>query len=512
MSATGPRLRVILLSLTILLTGLFGRSAEPMRVGSKGFTESVILGELLKCLAEESGVKVEHLSELGGSQVLWKALLGGDIDLYVDYTGTIREELLGEDIKQGLSIRSEEDMRQALRKHDVVMSERLGFNNTYALGMREDDAASREIHRITDLRNHLDLKFGFSDEFMERNDGWPKLAEKYQLKHREIRTMDHNLAYRGMAGEAIDVTDIYSTDAEIEYYQLRVLEDDLGYFPTYFAVVLMREDVSERFPKGLEGITKIEGLIDSQAMARMSAKVRLEHQLEANVAAQFVNEKLGSKIPLQSTTKLANWQRIASRLFRTTQEHLFLVVISLLAAMAIAVPLGILSARNESMGQVILAVVGVIQTLPSMAILVFMIPLFGLGPLPAIVALFFYSLLPIVRNTYTGLTQIPTAILESADVLGLNRQARLRLVELPLALPSILAGIKTAAVINVGTATIGALIGAGGYGSPILTGIRLSSIPLILQGAIPAAILAVLVQLAFSVLEKGCVSPGLLKR
>jgi osmoprotectant transport system permease protein len=144
-----------------------------------------------------------------------------------------------------------------------------------------------------------------------------------------------------------------------------------------------------------------------------------------------------------------------------------------------------------------------------MALLVFMIPLFGLGALPAIAALFFYSLLPIVRNTYTGLRQIPAAIRESAEVLGLDQNSRLRLVELPLALPSILSGIKTAAVINVGTATIGALIGAGGYGSPILTGIRLSSISLILQGAIPAALLAILAQWGFGMLEKKLVSPGL---
>ncbi len=140
-----------------------------------------------------------------------------------------------------------------------------------------------------------------------------------------------------------------------------------------------------------------------------------------------------------------------------------------------------------------------------------MIPIFGLGSIPAIAALFFYSLLPIVRNTYAGIQQIPTATRESAEVLGLDEKSKLWLVELPLALPSILSGIKTAAVINVGTATIGALIGAGGYGAPILTGIRLSSVPLILQGAIPAAVMAVAVQFGFGMLERSLVSPGLRK-
>ena len=138
-----------------------------------------------------------------------------------------------------------------------------------------------------------------------------------------------------------------------------------------------------------------------------------------------------------------------------------------------------------------------------------MIPLFGIGTGPALVALFFYSLLPIVRNTYTGLTSIARPLNESAQALGLSPFARLRLVELPLAAPSILAGIKTAAVINVGAATLGALIGAGGYGQPILTGIRLDDMSLILEGAIPAALLAIAVQFLFELAERVVVPHGL---
>ncbi len=207
----------------------------------------------------------------------------------------------------------------------------------------------------------------------------------------------------------------------------------------------------------------------------------------------------------------AQWNRVLQRLGKTTYEHLFLVGVSLSLAILVAIPLGIASSRNEVLGQTLLGVVSVIQTLPSMALLVFMIPIFGLGSIPAIAALFFYSLLPIVRNTYAGIQQIPTATRESAEVLGLDEKSKLWLVELPLALPSILSGIKTAAVINVGTATIGALIGAGGYGAPILTGIRLSSVSLILQGAIPAAVMAVAVQFGFGMLERSLVSPGLRK-
>jgi len=485
--------------------------AEPPKisVGSKAFTESVVLGELICHLAREQGAKVEHRAELGGTQFLWQAMAAGKIDVYVDYTGTIREELLAEVIKSGVEIRSEADMREALAKMHVRMSDRLGFNNTYALGMRDATAEKLGIKTINDLRNHPDLKFAFSDEFMERKDGWRPLAEKYKLPQKKVRTMDHNLAYRGLEHDAIQLTDLYTTDAEIEFYKLRTLEDDQGYFPTYYAVMLMRDDLQEHAPEIVKSILRLENLIEPHEMVSMTAKVRLDREMESNVAAGFLNDKLQLDIPLKSTSKSAEWMRILGRLAKTTYEHLFLVLISLSLAIVVAVPLGIVSARNENIGNTVLGVVGVIQTLPSMALLVFMIPLFGLGALPAIAALFFYSLLPIVRNTYTGLTQIPIAIRESALVIGLDRAARLRLVELPLALPSILGGIKTSAVINVGTATIGALIGAGGYGSPILTGIRLSSISLILQGAIPAAVLAIVVQFGFGWIERRFVSPGL---
>jgi osmoprotectant transport system permease protein len=158
---------------------------------------------------------------------------------------------------------------------------------------------------------------------------------------------------------------------------------------------------------------------------------------------------------------------------------------------------------------VILAVAGVLQTVPSLALLVLMIPLLGIGAPPAIAALLLYSLLPIVRNVHAGLRAIPEPLRESAEALGLPPAARLLRVELPLASPAILAGIKTSAVINVGTATLGALIGAGGYGQPILTGIRLDDAGLLLEGAVPAALLALAVQGLFDGLERVLAPRGL---
>jgi osmoprotectant transport system permease protein len=362
-----------------------------IRVGSKSFTESVVLGELLTHLIRQSGTPVEHRSELGGTQILWQALLQGDIDVYVDYTGTIREELLADVIEAGTEIRTDEDMRRALAKKSVAMSSRIGFNNTYALGMKEALAERLDIKMISDLTKHPELELGLSDEFMERNDGWHQLAKKYRLPHKKIRTMDHNLAYRGIEHDAIQLTDLYTTDAEIEFYRLRVLEDDRGFFPTYYAVILMRDDLAKRAPKAVEAVLRLENAVASQEMAAMTARVRLDRQLEANAAADFLNQKFQLGIDVQATDNKAYWGRFTKRLIKNTLEHLFLVAISLTLAIVVAIPLGILAARNEAFAQTVLGIVGVIQTLPSMALLVFMIPLFGLGAIPAIAALFFYS-------------------------------------------------------------------------------------------------------------------------
>jgi osmoprotectant transport system permease protein len=293
---------------------------------------------------------------------------------------------------------------------------------------------------------------------------------------------------------------LYSTDAEVQYFKLRILEDDRGYFPPYYCVLLYRTDFAQRAPAALKAMQRLEGQIDNAAMSEINARVKIDHVASTQAAADFLQSKLNLHVDIP---------RGPSMLLVTTRDHLFLVCVSLAAAIVVALPLGIWSYKWPKLGHGILGIVGIIQTLPSIAILCFMIPLLGIGAWPAITALFLYSLLPIVRGTVTGLREIPGHLKESAVVLGLPPRARLWLVELPMASRSILAGIKTAAVINVGTATIGALIGAGGYGEPIFSGLRLIDIPLILRGAVPAALLALLVQAGFEALEPILVPRGL---
>ena len=489
---TGMPARIAIVLLAGLLPVL--AIAQPVRIGSKQFTESVILGEIARLAARDAGVQAVHERELGGTRILWKALQQGDIDAYPEYTGTLTHELL-QDVPADADIAT---LRARLKPLGIGITDPLGFDNTYAIGMRQDEAARLDIRRISDLRAHPSLRLGFSNEFMDRGDGWPGLRRAYALPQTKVSGLDHVLSYRAVASGAVDAIDLYSTDAEIPYYHLRTLPDDRHYFPRYQAVFLYRLALERDEPAFVAALRRLAGHIDEQAMRTMNAAVKLDGRRDSAVAADF----LGTRV---EAGRRGLWQRLRQR----SVEHVELVASSLGLALALAIPLGIVAARRRRLGTLVIAATGVLQTVPSLAMFVFMIPLLGIGTWPAVAALFLYSLLPIVRNTHAGLVGIAPELMESAAALGLPRRVRLRRIELPLAMRSILAGIKTAAVINVGTATLAALIGAGGYGQPILTGIRLDSIPLILEGAIPAAVLALLVQGLFELVERWLTPRGL---
>ncbi len=483
--------------LWLCIAGRVGAEGPTVKVGSKKFTESVVVGELLVHLASSSGAEVTHHKEMGGTRILWNALLSGDIDIYPEYTGTITQEILA-----GKGIAGLPQIRQALAEQGIGMSLPLGFNNTYAIGIKEELAVRLDIAKISDLVRHPELRFGFGNEFMERGDGWPGLRDRYGLPQREVRGLDHDLAYRGLQSGDIDAMDLYSTDAEIKHYNLRALADDQGYFPEYLVLLIYRQDLNDRAPQALAAMHKLEGQIPETEMVTMNDRAKLDKVPAAQVASDFLRTRLGIGVQLRH-------EGLLYRLWQRTGEHLLLVGVSLFAAMIVAVPLGVLAARRPRLGQALLGGVGIVQTIPALALLVVMIPFLGIGVPSALAALFLYSLLPIVRNTYTGLSDIALPIRESAEALGLPPGARLRLIEMPLAARSILGGIKTAAVINVGFATLGALIAAGGYGQPILTGIRLDDLGLILEGAIPAAVLALLMQGVFELVERAIVPKGL---
>ena len=477
---------------------VFSAEAESLKIGSKKFTESVTLGEIIRLSAMSNGTEAEHIRELGGSQLLWSALLNSDIDLYVEYTGTLLEEILKE--KKDLN-----GMREALAQKGIGMSAPLGFNNTYAVGMLESRAAKLGIKTISDLNRNSKLKLGWGNEFMERKDGWPGLRRIYNLKHRNVQGLDHDVGYRALAQGQIDVIDLYSTDAEIPYYKIRTLEDNRKFFPDYQAVILYRLDKEETVRPVM---TLLEGSISDELMSQMNKAVKIDNRGSTLVASEYLTSHHAMNISVKKIT-------LKDRLLKRSVEHFKLVGLSLLMAILVAIPLGIVAVKFPLPGKIILTFVSTVQTIPALALLVMLIKplsmmgLSGIGDTPALIALFLYSLLPIVRNTHSGLMQIPKELQETSRVLGLSAKTRLLKVELPLALPLILAGIKTSLVLNIGFATLGALIGAGGYGQSILTGIRLDNYNLILEGAIPAALLALIAQKGFDYVERVIVSPGL---
>ena len=484
-----------LLLLFLLLIGtLFPATANPIIIGSKKFTESYVLGEIARRALNDTGIGAEHRQGMGGTIILWQALRGGQIDAYPEYTGTIGQEIL----KNGRQL-SFQEIRDALGQFGVGMTEPLGFNNTYALVMRRSEAQRLGVRTISDLRKHPELRLGLTHEFLDRQDGWRPLHERYGLPQQSVVGIDHALGYAALANGSIDVKDAYSTDAKIEENDLVVLEDDLRFFPKYDAVFLFRSSMP---PDAIGALRRLEGTLDEKRMIHLNMEA--ERTKNYTFAANLYFEGDGSSANSVGESfphKLARW----------TLRHLELAGFSLLLSVIIGIPLGIVASRGGVIGQGILGFASIVQTIPALALLALLVPVpfFGISVRTAITALFLYGLLPIVRNTASGLQDIPRSLRESAIALGLSPFTRLWEIYLPMASRSILSGIKTSAVINVGTATLAALIGAGGLGEPILSGLNLNDHVTILEGAIPAALLALVVQWFFDILDRVLIPKGL---
>jgi osmoprotectant transport system permease protein len=478
-------------------------AGDTLRIGSKRFTESYILGEVLAQTAAPHA-KVEHLQGLGNTAIVLAALQAGRIDVYPEYLGTIDLEILKHTQAAPL-----ERIRRELAPLGLGVAVPLGFNNTYALAMR---GGADGLRKLSELSGQDKLRFGLSHEFIGRADGWPGLAARYGLKQRP-EGLDHGIAYEALMQKQVDVIDIYSTDAKIRQYGLRVLDDDRAYFPRYDAVLLYRLDAAQRFPEAWKAIGQLEGRISAADMIAMNAAAEIDGQAFDRVAREWLAahqpQAAGARgVAAPSEPAPAARDGLTAKMFdhnlwRLTRQHLTLVLLAVALACVAGIPLGVLAASLPRLRQVVLGLTGVLQTVPSLALLALLIPLLGMiGTVPALVALVVYALLPIVRNTCTGLLQVPAGLGLAAQALGLRPAQRLVHIDLPLALPVILAGVKTAAVMSVGTATIAAFIGAGGFGERITIGLALNDNDMLLAGAIPAALLALLTQGAFELLEK----------
>jgi len=468
-----------------------------IRVGSKSFTESYILAEIAAQVIEQAGeARVERKLGLGGTGLAYRALASGAIDLYPEYTGTLSYIILKDP-----SLRTTEAIRARLGASGLTITDSLGFNNTYALAVRADAADRLGLRNIGDLARHPTLTAAFSSGFLEREDGWPGLSRRYGIALAQVRVMEHALTYRAIASGEVDVMDVFSTDGQLERLRLRILRDDRGFFPDYWAVLVARKDLFEKYPRTWARLREaLEGRLDERRMQQLNAMADLDGKSVPQVAAAFLG-----------TERSAEGSRsgLGRELYALTFDHLLLVLVSVVVAVVLGVPLGIAATRFRKAGQIELGTIGMLQTIPALALLVFMIPLFGIGKVPALVALSLYALLPVVRSTYAGLMGIDGRLLEMAFVLGLGRLARLVRIEIPLASMGIMAGIKTAAVMTVGTATLAAFIGGGGYGTLIVRGLALDDTATILAGAAPAAAMAVVFHVAFELLDRLAIPRGL---
>ena len=480
--------RLFLLSLLCLAHTL--SAADTLRIGSKRFTESYILAEVLAQTAAPHAA-TEVKPGLGNTAIVYAALRAGSIDLYPEYAGTIDQEILKND-KPSASLAA---MRAQLLPLGLGVDIPLGFNDGYALAMRADVAAKLDITQLSDLAKHPALRLGLSNEFIGRADGWQGLAKRYALPQKPTG-LDHGLAYDAVAQAQVDVIDIYTTDAKIGHLGLTVLHDDGAYFPRYDAVVLYRLDVPQRFPAAWAALQTLTGSIDEAAMIAMNARAELQ-----SVAFDVI-----ARDPLRGGSQPAEKRGFWAKLFgpdlaRLAWQHLSLVAASVGLAVLIGVPLAVAVAPHERARALVLGATGLLQTVPSLALLATLISLVDrIGTLPAMLALTLYALLPIMRNTCTGLAEVPVGLKAAASALGLTALQCLRHIELPLALPTVIAGIRTATSIAVGTATIAAFIGAGGFGERIVTGLALNDKELLLAGALPSAALALAFEAFFGVL------------
>ncbi|MCR9277539.1 MAG: ABC transporter permease subunit [Pseudomonadaceae bacterium] len=457
---------------------------EPIVVGSKNFNESYLLAELMSQALEAEGFEVRRTFGLGGTLICYDALIAGEIDVYPEYTGTLSQAILELPGKPGLDV-----LREKVADKQLSLLEPFGFNNTYAMVVPETLAQQRNLTSIADLAD-ADLNIVVSHEFLERGDGWPGLARAYGLDD-SPGGIEHGLAYQAIAEGRIDVTDAYSTDGELQRYKLRVLTDDRAYFPTYLALPFANSTLP---PAARAALASYAGRISDEKMAAMNSAVVFGGASFSEVAGQFRAELGFAEVEVNESP--------ASDLTNNVLRHLQLTGTALGLAIVVGLLVSLLVYRRTWLARTVLYVTGLLQTIPSIALLALMIPLFGIGFLPAVVALFLYSLLPIVRNTVTALTTLDPTLVEVSRALGMTTSQRLWHVYLPLSLPSILAGVRTSAVISIGTATLAAFIGAGGLGVPIVTGLSLNNVDLILAGAIPAAVLAIVTELLFEALER----------
>ena len=490
----------------------------PIVVASKPFGESYLLCELFAQLLESRGIAVDRRPGLGATEIAFGALRSNAVDLYPEYTGTGLVAVLHDTLTDSLAgdarrVFSLVSLRFA-NEYGMRWLPPLGFQNTYAMAVTRQTAARLHLRTLTDLaRESANITAGFTADFIGRSDGLVGLRRVYGLAPKTVRPLAPAVKYQALASGAVDVVDGYSTDGLLARYDLVTLVDDRHFFPPYEAAALLAPHIARDRPDVAGVLGLLSGRLDEATMRSLNRRVEVDGASISVVAADALRA-LGL-VRGRTTPRRDAPPTIAARAAFTsylwaerrslgalTARHLALVVAALIAAVVVAVPLGLALERSRALAEPVIRALGVIQTVPSIALLAFMIPVLGVGVVPAMVALWLYALFPIVRGTFSGVRDADPDAVEAAEALGMTPRQRLLQVRLPLAAPVIMAGVRTAAVITVGTATLAAFIGAGGLGEPIVAGLALADSRMILSGALPAAALALLVDGLLALAER----------
>ena len=515
---TVMRFGAVMLIAATQITAAGAQTGRPVIIASKPFGESFLLAEMFAQLLEARGFRVDRRMGLGATEIAFSALRRNAIDVYPEYTGTGLLAILGQRPSPDPGQVYQQVSREFRRRFGVRWLPPLGFQNTYAVAVRRETAQTLRLANLSDLAKvGKTMTAGLTADFIGRPDGLPGLQDAYGLHFRAVRALLPAVKYRALASGDVDVIDGYSTDGFIARYDLVVLKDDKRFFPPYEAAALVSPALQRDLPDAAGVLAELSGLLTEETMRKLNQRIEVDGIPIPRVAAgQLISLGLIRQAtrPTETTSSMDQSQGLPSYLWERrstivslTLRHLLLVGLSLLAAIAVALPLGLLLERGRRAAETVIRGVGILQTLPSIALLAFMIPLLGIGVVPALVALLLYSLYPILRNTYSGVRDAAPAAVNAAGAMGMTPRQVLRYVRLPLAAPTIMAGIRTAAVINVGTATLAAFIGAGGLGDPIAAGLALSDTRMILSGALPAAVLALVVDGVLGLCERA-VTPG----
>lgn len=501
------------------------QAAKPLVVGSKPFGESYLLAEMFAQILESKGIPVIRRPGLGATEIAFGAFRQGALDVFPEYTGTGLMAVLHDSLDDSLARNPTAVFSHVSRRFEDLYGLRwlppLGFENTYAIAVRPETAAKYHLATLSDLaRESGKLSAGLTSDFIGRPDGLAGLAKAYGMKFGTVRLMSPALKYQALAGGSVDVVDGYSTDGLLSKYNLVVLRDDKRFFPPYQAAAIVSARVVREYPAAIEALTQLSGKLDEPTMRALNRRVEVDRE-DVKSVAQSELARLGLAGAQRGSTASSGGRDqgfvsyVISRKSDIADEflrHLLLSAVALAAAIVVAIPLGLLLERKAHLAEGTLGLLGVIETIPSIALLAFMLPLFGIGVVPALVALWLYALYPIARATYTGVREADPDAVEAAEALGTTPMQRLLWIRLPLATPVIMSGVRTAAVLIVGAATLAAFIGAGGLGEPIVQGLALADTRLVLTGAIPAAILAILVDRGLAIAERSLRPAHLRKR